>query len=73
MKEGYIPKDKRKKILLLSDDIRTMSGVGNQAKEIIKEVPVEVEKEVIKYKKDPRLDNPIIKEAIKHAKRAGEL
>ncbi len=35
MKEGYIPKDKRKKILLLSDDIRTMSGVGNQAKEII--------------------------------------
>ena len=35
MKEGYIPKDKRKKILMLSDDIRTHSGVGNMAKEII--------------------------------------
>ena len=35
MKEGYIPKDQRKKILMLSDDIRTHSGVGNMAKEII--------------------------------------
>ena len=35
MKKGYIPKDKRKKILMLSDDIRTHSGVGNMAKEII--------------------------------------
>ena len=35
MKEGYIPKNQRKKILLLSDDIRTQSGVGNQAKEIV--------------------------------------
>ena len=35
MKEGYIPRDKRKKILMLSDDIRTMSGVGNMAKEIV--------------------------------------
>jgi hypothetical protein len=35
MKEGYIPRDKRKKILMLSDDIRTQSGVGNMAKEII--------------------------------------
>ena len=35
MKKGYIPKDKRKKILLLSDDIRTQSGVGNMAREII--------------------------------------
>ena len=35
MKEGYIPKDQRKKILLLSDDIRTFSGVGRQAKEIV--------------------------------------
>ena len=25
MKEGYIPKNKRKKILMLSDDIRTQS------------------------------------------------
>ena len=41
MKEGYIPKDQRKTILMLSDDIRTHSGVGNMAKEIIKEVPVE--------------------------------
>ena len=35
MKKGYIPKDKRKKILMLSDDIRTRSGVGNMAREII--------------------------------------
>ena len=33
--KGYIPKDKRKKILMLSDDMRTMSGVGGMAKEII--------------------------------------
>jgi len=35
MKDGYIPKEHRKKILMLSDDIRTHSGVGNMAKEII--------------------------------------
>ena len=35
MKEGYIPRDQRKKIFMLSDDIRTHSGVGNMAKEII--------------------------------------
>ena len=35
MKEGYIPKEKRKKILMLSDDIRLTSGVGCQAKEIV--------------------------------------
>ena len=35
MKESYIPKDQRKKIIMLSDDIRTHSGVGNMAKEII--------------------------------------
>ena len=35
MKKGYIPKDQRKKILLLSDDIRTHSGVGNQARQIV--------------------------------------
>ena len=35
MKEGYIPRDQRKKILMLSDDIRTHSGVGNMAREII--------------------------------------
>jgi len=35
MKEGYIPKDQRKKILLLSDDIRTHSGVGCQSKNIV--------------------------------------
>ena len=35
MKEGYIPKDQRKNILMLSDDIRTFSGVGRMAKEII--------------------------------------
>jgi hypothetical protein len=41
-------------------------------KEIIKEVPIEVEKEVIKYKEDPRMNHPRIQDAIKHAKRAGE-
>ena len=35
MKEGYIPRDQRKTILMLSDDIRTHSGVGGMAKEII--------------------------------------
>jgi glycosyltransferase involved in cell wall biosynthesis len=35
MKEGYIPRDQRKKVLMLSDDIRTHSGVGNMAKEIL--------------------------------------
>ena len=35
MKEGYIPRDQRKKVLMLSDDIRTHSGVGNMAKEIV--------------------------------------
>lgn len=35
MKKGYIPKDQRKTILMLSDDIRTRSGVGNMAREII--------------------------------------
>ena len=35
MKEGYIPKNQRKKILMLSDDIRTQSGVGGMAREII--------------------------------------
>ena len=35
MKKGYIPKDQRKKILLLSDDIRTQSGVGHMAQEIV--------------------------------------
>jgi hypothetical protein len=44
-------------------------------KEIIKEVPIEkiVEKEVIKYEKDPRLKSNIVQKAIIHAKRAGEL
>ena len=34
-KKGYIPKDKRKKILLLSDDIRVTSGVGTMSREIV--------------------------------------
>ena len=47
-------------------------------KEIIKEIPVEVEKivekEVIVEKmiSDPRMSHPKIQEAIKHARRAGE-
>ena len=35
MKKGYIPKDQRKNILFLSDDIRLTSGVGCQAKNIV--------------------------------------
>jgi len=35
MKEGYIPRDQRKKILLITDDIRLPSGVGNIGKEIV--------------------------------------
>lgn len=35
MKEGYIPKDQRKTILLLSDDCRMPSGVGVMSREII--------------------------------------
>ena len=33
--KGYLPKDKRKTILLLSDDCRLPSGIGTQSKEII--------------------------------------
>jgi len=35
MEEGYLPKDQRKKILLITDDIRLPSGVGNIGKEIV--------------------------------------
>jgi glycosyltransferase involved in cell wall biosynthesis len=35
MKEGYIPQDKRKKILLLSDDVRFTSGIATMAREIV--------------------------------------
>ena len=35
MKKGYIPKDQRKKILLMCDDMRTNSGIGTIAKEIV--------------------------------------
>ena len=37
MKEklGYIPKDKRKKILMLSDDIRMHSGVATMSREVV--------------------------------------
>ena len=34
-KEGYIEKDKRKKILLLCDDIRVHSGVATVAREMV--------------------------------------
>ena len=33
--EGYVPKGERKKILLMCDDIRTHSGIGTIAKEIV--------------------------------------
>jgi hypothetical protein len=35
MKKGYIPFVQRKKILLMCDDIRTHSGIGTIAKEIV--------------------------------------
>ncbi len=35
MKEGYIPKDQRKRILFLADDLRLPSGIGTMAKELI--------------------------------------
>ena len=35
MKKGYVPKDQRKKILLMCDDMRTNSGIGTIAKEIV--------------------------------------
>jgi glycosyltransferase involved in cell wall biosynthesis len=35
MKEGYLPRNQRKKILLITDDIRLPSGVGNIGKEIV--------------------------------------
>ena len=35
MKEGYIPKEQRKRILLLCDDLRLHSGVANVAKEMV--------------------------------------
>jgi glycosyltransferase involved in cell wall biosynthesis len=35
MKEGYVPKAQRKKILLLCDDIRMTSGVATMAREIV--------------------------------------
>ena len=34
-KEGHIPKDKRKKILLMCDDIRVHSGVATVAREMV--------------------------------------
>jgi glycosyltransferase involved in cell wall biosynthesis len=35
MKKGYLPKEERKTILFLADDIRTQSGVGTMAREIV--------------------------------------
>ena len=35
MKEGYIPKEQRKKILLICDDIRVHSGVATVARELV--------------------------------------
>lgn len=32
---GYIPKEKRKTILLVGDDLRLPSGIGNQSREIV--------------------------------------
>ena len=35
MKEGYLPKDQRKKILLICDDIRMHSGIATVGKEVV--------------------------------------
>jgi glycosyltransferase involved in cell wall biosynthesis len=35
MKEGYIPRDSRKKILLLCDDIRVHSGIAHMGRELV--------------------------------------
>ena len=35
MKEGYIKREERKKILLLTDDIRVHSGVAQIGREIV--------------------------------------
>ena len=35
MKEGYLPKEQRKKILLLSDDMRLHSGIATMARELV--------------------------------------
>ena len=35
MKENYIPQEQRKKILILSDDIRTTSGIATMTREIV--------------------------------------
>lgn len=35
MKNGYIPKDQRKKILLLCDDVRMNSGIATMAREFV--------------------------------------
>ena len=35
MKEGYVTKEKRKKILLICDDIRVHSGVATVAREMV--------------------------------------
>jgi glycosyltransferase involved in cell wall biosynthesis len=35
MKKGYIPKEQRKKILLLSDDLNLFSGVATMSREIV--------------------------------------
>ena len=35
MKQGYIPKDQRKTILFLADDMRLPSGIGTMTKELI--------------------------------------
>jgi len=35
MKQGYIPKERRKKILLLCDDIRVHSGIAHMGRELV--------------------------------------
>lgn len=35
MKTGYIPKDQRKKILLMCDDVRMTSGISTMAREFV--------------------------------------
>ena len=67
--KGFKPKEQKKEYKVYKKSEAPKKEV------IIKKVPVKkiVEKEVIKYKENPLLNHPRVINAIKHAKRAGEL
>ena len=63
--KGFKPKEEKKEYKVYK------KPEAPKEKVIIKEVPIE--KEVIKYKDNPLLEHPRVQDAIKHARRAGEL